>query len=328
LPLRIEDDLAANITFKIILVYYVIAAIILLSGYFSPTQTHFVTYIPVLFSIVLLIPLYVWQRNYRRKTGLTKETVTRDKGMALFCIFALFAAALSVRIPSALEFNMPYEKTPLIYLLVLTILVIEKTDLSAFGFRTENLVKSHLYGLAFFAILAGLALTVQYALIYFFVGQVPVQSYDFASALLSFPFMTFCVGISEEALFRGYMQTHLERLYSSKLAILTQAILFGSWHFVWNLSPFDPIAMAQYIATTFLIGLVFGYFYSKSRNLVPLIFAHGLWNSIPPWIIENGQAISYFETFPWYDHALVLVLPFAISAIATVLFIKYVVKKA
>ena len=321
------EPLTADAVFKIILVYYVISVIVFLSGYLFPAQTHLVTYVPILLSILLLVPLYIWQRNYRKKTELTKEPVMKDKRMTLFSIFALFALALSIRIPSVLVFGMPYEKTPMIFLLVLTMLVIEKTDLSFFGFKTEKLAKSHLYGLACFIILAGLTLLIQYALIFVFVKQMPVQSFDVNSALLTFPFMTLCVGISEEALFRGYIQTHLERFYTSRQAILTQAILFGGWHFVWNLSPFSPIGMIQYVATTFLIGLIFGYFYSKTRNLIPLIFAHGLWDSIPPWIIENTQAMNHFGTFPWYDQALVLILPFAISAIATVIFTKYVVKE-
>ncbi len=104
--------------------------------------------------------------------------------------------------------------------------------------------------------------------------------YDFTLFLLAMPFMTLCVGISEEGLFRGYMQTHFQKLYTPTKAIIIQAVFFGVWHFVWNLSPFDPFGMAMYVATTFFIGLIFGYFYSKSKNLVPLILTHGLWNSV------------------------------------------------
>jgi membrane protease YdiL (CAAX protease family) len=108
------------------------------------------------------------------------------------------------------------------------------------------------------------------------------------------PFQTLLVGISEEGLFRGYIQTHLQKFYAWK-AIFIQAILFGFWHFVWNLYPFNPFAMAQYIATTFFIGLLFGYFYSKAKNLVPLILTHGLWNSFPAGVVENSAALNLFE---------------------------------
>ena len=109
--------------------------------------------------------------------------------------------------------------------------------------------------------------------------------------------MTFCVGINEEGFFRGYVQTHFEKFYSSKQAILIQSILFGVWHFVWDLHPFAPIHMTFYVGSTFLIGLVFGYFYSKTKNLVPLVFAHGLFNSIPQGVVENRLAL---EAWRWF----------------------------
>jgi membrane protease YdiL (CAAX protease family) len=319
--------MTGNVTIRTLSIYYVITVIILLSAYFFPAQDVRLVYLPILLSVLLLAPIYVWQSNYRNKTELQRETLRRDKDTMLFWIFALFALALSVRIPSVLLFNQPYEKAPLIYLVILTILLVEKSDLSAFGFKTEKLGKSHLYGFAFFAILNGLTLLVSYVLIYGFTGQMPVQSFDIMSSLLSMPFMTLCVGISEECLFRGYMQTHLEKLYTPRKAILIQAILFGVWHFVWNLNPFNPFGIAQYVITTLFIGLVFGYFFSKTRNLVPLIFAHGLWDSIPPWIIENESVMHYFGTFPTPDQILVLILPFTVSAIAAVFFIKYFVKE-
>jgi hypothetical protein len=65
------------------------------------------------------------------------------------------------------------------------------------------------------------------------------------------------------------------------------------------------------------------YFYSKTRNLIPLILAHGLWDSVPPSIIENQATIGYFATFPAENQVLVLILPFALAALATVIFTKY-----
>jgi membrane protease YdiL (CAAX protease family) len=154
-----------------------------------------------------------------------------------------------------------------------------------------------------------------------------IASYSIEIFLSAMPFQTLCVGISEEGLFRGYMQTHLRKSYTVGMAILIQAAFFGVWHFVWNLSPFNPIGMAQYIATTFLIGLLFGYFYSKSKNLVPLIIAHGLYNSFIEGIIENKTVSDALQTIPVASQILILILPYAISAMAMFLFIKYLVKE-
>ncbi|MCJ7423973.1 CPBP family intramembrane metalloprotease [Candidatus Bathyarchaeota archaeon] len=316
-----------NAVLKTVLAYYTVAVVILLSGYFAPARTEFVTYVPILLSVLLLVPLYMWQRNYRLRTGLLREISEKDKRSVIFCSLALFILALSVRIPSVLMMGIPYEKTPLIYLIVLTMLIIGKTDLSAFGFRTEKLGKSLLYGFAFFAVLGGLMSLVSYVLIYGFVNQVAVESYDAVSSMLSMPFMILCVGLSEEGLFRGYIQARLQKVCSLRTAILFQAFLFGLWHFVWNLSPFDPFVMTQYVLSTFLMGLLFGYFFAKTGSLVSLVFAHGLWDSVLPWIIEKKVTMDYFSTFPLSSQVLVAILPLVVAAAVTVLFVKYLVNR-
>ena len=312
-----------NRILKIILKYFALALILLLSAYVSQPDA----FIPISMSLLLLIPIYLWYEGYREKEKLSKEVNGRDKRTTLQWIFALFILALSVRIPSALLFGQPYEKTALIFLIISTIVVIEKTNISAFGFETENIEKSLLYGFAFF-IVFGVVLIISSSLLFFvFTNQMLIASYSIAVFLSSMPFQTLCVGLSEEGLFRGYMETHLRKFYTVGMAIFIQATFFGAWHFVWNLSPFDPIGMAQYVATTFLIGLLFGYFYNKSKNLVPLIFAHGLYNSFIQGIIENSTASDVLQTIPVASQILTLLLPYAISAIAMFLFVKYLVKE-
>jgi len=312
---------------KILLVYFTVAVIIFMNGHFFKAENESITSIPVLLSVLLIIPIYIWCKTSCKKTEFSKETNGRDKNTVLSWIFTLFILALSVRIPSVLLFGMPYEKTPLIYLTILTILIIEKTDVSAFGFKTRNIRKSLLFGFLFFFILDGLASLGFYLLIYVFTSQIPVQYYNVLPFILTMPFMTLCVGISEEGLFRGYMQTHLEKFYTSKQAILIQAILFGVWHFVWGLNPFDPVYMLSYVGFTFLVGLLFGYFYSKTRNLAPLVFAHGLFDSVPAGIVQNQSTLDAFQTISPSYQGLTWILPYIVSVVLTLLFIRYLVKE-
>ncbi len=312
---------------KTILVYYGVASAILIVGYFFPARTEYVLYLPINLSLLLLIPLYLWQMNYRKKTKLPKETTRMDKRAVVLRILALFALVLTIRIPFVLLFNEPYEKTPLIYLLVLAIILLEKTDLETFGFKTRGFAASIARGVGFFALLGGLGFGLSLVLVYMFTGQTPVQSFDPSISLLLLPFMTFCVGISEEGLFRGYMQTHLERLYTTKRAIVIQAVLFGLWHFVWDLSPLNLLGMAQYVASTFFIGLIFGYFYSKTRNLVPVVLAHGLWNSLPSSVILSGTALDFYATSQVSQQIIVGVLPFVTSSLLTLLLIRHFYRK-
>lgn len=211
-------------------------------------------------------------------------------------------------------------------LTILVIIIIERTSLSAFGFTTRKFGKSMVYGLVFFLLMNVLTLVLWYVSVFVFTGKNPFNTYDLLPFALTLPFMTLCVGISEEGLFRGYIQTHLEKTYTVRKAILFQAVLFGVWHFVWNLSPFDPAAIAEYIATTFLIGLFFGYFYSKARSLAPLILAHGLWDSFPQGIQENIAAVDAFGTLPFTSTILINILPYVVAMILTVLFIRYAVE--
>ena len=314
---------------KVIITFFVVAMITVLVGYFFATGNVLsLNNLPILVSLLLLVPLYVWEKNYAKTAELSKEVNRKNKSTVFFWIFALFILALSIRIPSVLLVSgIPLEKTPVIYLTILTVLVVEKTDISAFGFKVKRIGKSLLYGMLFFLLLDGIGLAITYVLFYTFTGQTPVQTYDALPFLSTVAFMTFCVGICEEGLFRGYMQTHLEKLYSPRKAIFIQAIFFGVWHFVWNLSPFDPFGMAQYVATTFFIGLFFGYFYSKTRNLVPLVFAHGLWDSVPQGIIASTVAADAFQTVALRNQILTLALPYVISSIVTFFFIRKLVKK-
>jgi len=311
----------------VIITYFAVASTILTSAYVAQTTIKSsIVPIPETLSLLLLIPIYVWYRCSAKKTSSGKN-IGKDKSKALFWVFILFTLALSVRIPSALLFNMPYEKTPLIYLIVLTIILVEKTNVSVFGFTTVNFCRSVLHGLVFYAVSGGLILITYNCLLSTFISQASIEGYDVASFLSAMPFMILCVGISEEGFFRGYVQTSLEKFYTPKKAILTQAILFGGWHFIWNLSPFKPLEMSQYILTTFFTGLLFGYFYQRTRNLVPLVVAHGLWNSVPEGIVINNQADLAVRIMPYSSQALAAILSYSIPLALTFLLFRRCAKK-
>jgi len=309
------------------LVYFVVTLVIFSSAYLFRQDSVLSVVVPIFLSIMLLVPIYIWQRNYTEKDKLSEEIDGREKSVIVFWIFILFMLALIVRVPSVLLFGEPYEKTPLIYLIVLTMIVIEKTDVVAFGFKSQNIGKSLLSGLVFYLVFAGSMLSIRYLLVYAFTGHAMVQSFDLLFFLLAMPFHTLCVGISEEGLFRGYMQTHIERLFSFRKAILIQAVLFGVWHFVWNLCPLNVWGMAEYVLSSLFWGLVVGYFYGKARSLVPIVLIHGLWNSVIQGIIINETAIKALETKPILNQISVMLLPSVISGIFAFFFIRYLVKR-
>ena len=316
-----------NGVLKSFLVYFVVTSVIFASAYLLRQDSVLSRVMPIFLSIILLAPLYIWQRNYAKKEKLSEGVDGRGRSVVVFWIFILFLLALVVRIPSVLLFDEPYEKTPLIYLIVLTMIVIEKTNVVAFGFKSQNIGKSLLRGLIFYLVFAGSMLSIQYSLVYAFTGYATMESFDILSFLLGMPFHTLWVGISEEGLFRGYMQSHLEKVFTVRKAILIQAILFGIWHFVWNLHPLNVWGMTEYILSSLFWGLVVGYFYSKAKSLVPVVLIHGLWNSVIVGIITNETAFKALETTPILNQVAVMLFPSILSGLLTFVFIKYLVKR-
>ena len=308
------------------LVYFGVTLVVFSSAHLF-RQDSALSVAPVFLSIVLLVPICIWQRYYIEKDRLSEDIDGRERGVIVLWVLLLFMLALLVRVPAVLLFGEPYEKTPLIYLIILTIIVVEKTDVGAFGFKSQNMGKSLLSGLAFYLVFAGSMLSIQYLLVATLTGQAIMQSFDVLVFLSALPFHTLCVGISEEGLFRGYMQTHLEKVFTFRKAIFIQAVLFGVWHFVWNLYPLNVVGMAEYILSSLFWGLIIGYFYGKTRSLVPVVLIHGLWNSVIQGIIINETAFSALETAPILGQIAVTVLPSVVSGALTFVFIKYLVRR-
>ncbi len=93
-------------------------------------------------------------------------------------------------------------------------------------------------------------------------------------------------GFVEELLFRGFLISRFERLFSSApfsiaIAIVLQAVVFGHQHFYYQ-------GMTGALATG-TIALVSGtFFVLLKRNIWPLILSHGLANSLALSLIFLG----------------------------------------
>jgi len=273
---------------KVIVVSVAVSILVFLSGFIQVAKVSDLNVFPAVFSLVLLIPLFLWYRRYKRRVELSL-TVEVDRDFVWAEVLGLFLFAMAIRIPMVLVLGMSYEKTAVVYMVVLTIALVKRNSLCAYGFRTQRFARSLTVGLAYFLAFAVPLFATSFGLVYIFTGKHLLTGYDPFPDLFVFPFMTFCVGVSEEGLFRGFMQTRLVRVYSRRRALLAQALLFGLWHFVWHVSPFNPVGMIFHVFVTFVFGLVFGYFYQESGNLVPLILAHGLVDSVGTGAIVNPE---------------------------------------
>ncbi|HTA66382.1 MAG TPA: type II CAAX endopeptidase family protein [Xanthomonadaceae bacterium] len=92
-------------------------------------------------------------------------------------------------------------------------------------------------------------------------------------------------GFCEEALFRGFLLNRLATLFGGgpmglAFGVLGQAMLFGSLHFYGG---------AVACAHAAFFGLMLGIAYlAGGRNLLPLMFVHGMWDTVEIWGVYTG----------------------------------------
>jgi membrane protease YdiL (CAAX protease family) len=90
-------------------------------------------------------------------------------------------------------------------------------------------------------------------------------------------------GFFEEFLFRGALQTRLNKLVQPGWALVIQALAFGVWHFNANagVAPGDPFAaLAACVVSQTVSGLAYGIVFLRTRNLVAPSVAHVLMNAV------------------------------------------------
>lgn len=154
---------------------------------------------------------------------------------------------------------------------VIPAICIEKRGISSLGFTKEHLAKQILIGLVIFIVLC-LA-----NIIPLLIGVNKNEILNFkpknVTALIFFLlYDIFCVGFGEEFIFRGYFLSRLKELMNSSLwAVLISSVLFGLWHYRYNLN------VTQVITAT-IIGIIFSFLKIKLKHCstLSLSIAHGL----------------------------------------------------
>lgn len=108
---------------------------------------------------------------------------------------------------------------------------------------------------------------------------------------LSFLLMCITAATTEEFFFRGILQSRLMTLLRSRFAgILGTALLFGLYHlpyayFCWPAAGNWETAIHSALETGVPLGLLLGWLYARSQNLLAPIVAHALINSLPGMLI-------------------------------------------
>ena len=92
------------------------------------------------------------------------------------------------------------------------------------------------------------------------------------SNAIYFVVVTVCAPVWEEAIFRGFLLPSLTRYMPLTAAIVVSALSFAGAHF--SLQRFLPLV---------LLGIIFGTLLVRTRNLLPCVLLHSLWNAYIFW---------------------------------------------
>jgi membrane protease YdiL (CAAX protease family) len=99
-----------------------------------------------------------------------------------------------------------------------------------------------------------------------------------------FAFIVAWAGAGEELFFRGYVQGSLRKRRSARYAIVVAAALFAIRHYMQMLLllPKYPIfAASAWVLMAFLLGILLGFLYEKTKSLWVPVAIHYLFNIIP-----------------------------------------------
>lgn len=144
-------------------------------------------------------------------------------------------------------------------------------DWQSLGFRKRNLKGSILWGLG-----AGIASSLIGLLV---LRELAVPKDLGKQLLLGIPFWFLVISPFQEFFFRGWLQSRLSASLGKWAGLLLANIGFTAWHYfspIIDLAPY-PLASLAGVGSTFIAGLLYGYAFQRSQNI------------IAPWI---GHAIS------------------------------------
>lgn len=106
------------------------------------------------------------------------------------------------------------------------------------------------------------------------------ENYDILQTIIMTLTVFLIVGPVEELSDRGFLQKRLADVYTPLIGIATASVLFAASHipvsvFVYHLS---TLQIASYMLFTGSFGVIMGYLYHKSKNIIGPILLHGFWD--------------------------------------------------
>ncbi len=159
--------------------------------------------------------------------------------------------------------------------IALAILWGERAGGRAFGFTLRRAGLQVVLGIAL-----ALALQAALRLPHIVAGGLDLRHADLAATLRDLPFELMALSLGEEALFRGYLQTTLQRRYPWWFATVLASTLFGLWHLPGAFWFYHPYTILATVGVPFAFGLLAGVMVRLSRSIVGPVVAHAVYNAV------------------------------------------------
>jgi len=102
---------------------------------------------------------------------------------------------------------------------------------------------------------------------------------DIGMLVLFIILMFISIGPSEEIMFRGFTQKGFEKSWGTKPAWIVTALYFSIFHIYQYLLLSPPLFFYSFLPYM-VVSLCLGYFFIKRGNLVAVIIAHAMYNSV------------------------------------------------
>jgi len=252
-------------------------------------------YTAILIAAILIIIVSSWyfaSEFYEKEITTSSKKVTGNI-LLLFSIIFVAWAFFRYLFHKPLETFEGYSfviETVAGYLLIfgpilLYTVFIEKKDLNPRNIK-HNLALSISLGLLFCFISLFILFFLERSFVQFFfkneVGDFEFNYNNFTipQLILNFVFFFGVIAVVEETVFRWFFAGRFEKLLNFDVAVLLSSILFGIMHIPVGLFGYhlNPSELGGYIFSNILFGIMLGYFYLKTHNLVGVILWHGLWD--------------------------------------------------
>ena len=172
---------------------------------------------PILWLVIMCFPI-AWIMFNQEKFRLPIDPPERKLSTFIITFAGLFLLIIIFRTLIIWKYNGPYEKMSIIFFLLFQILLVEQVSLTHYGLKARapwSEWKKDLKYIAYLALIAVILLMPIFiiALIVFFPQieqMLPQMVLPNGWILISFPFQTIAVGISEELMFRGYLYENIK----------------------------------------------------------------------------------------------------------------------